>query len=320
MVPGTMLVGRRRLRFAISDNDGAPGPGGAGSPPIWAVNIHGYFAGGGMYWRESANLAERFGWRVVNPCLPGFAGSDPLDAAEVGIDDYARSVLDLLEHVGAGPAVVLGHSMGGAVAVAVADAAAERVLGLVYRAGVATPAWRDRRGAMVSLVGAVAPDLAGMVDLGAAIAFDFPDLLVGRHPGSTIRMTFPDAGRNLRVTGRLVPIASMLLRIDQRDQLARVAASGLPILPEWGCFDRIVTANTAEEFTRLTGRPVVWVPGGHSWMLPRPQGQADILAHLPPGQAFLLDVGRRQSTLLATSRRGIDPRHPRAEALGQDAG
>lgn len=297
MVPGTMRSGRRRVRFAVSDNEGAHGPGGPGSPPVWAVNVHGYFAGGGMYWRESANLAERFGWRVVNPCLPGFAGSDPLESAAVGVDDFAHSVLELLDHVGAGPAVVLGHSMGGAVAVSVADAAPERVLGVVYRAGVATPAWRDRRGPVVSLVGAVAPDLAGMADLGLAVALDFPDLLIGRHPASTMRMTFPDAGRNLRVTGRLVPIASMLLRIDLRDQVERVAASGMPILAEWGCFDRIVTASAAEEFSAVAGRPVVWVPGGHSWMLPRPQGQADILAHLPAGKAFVADVAQRHAAL-----------------------
>ena len=26
---------------------------------------------------ERCNLAERLGWRVLNPSLPGFAGSDP---------------------------------------------------------------------------------------------------------------------------------------------------------------------------------------------------------------------------------------------------
>lgn len=304
MVSGVLRVDGRRVRYAVSDNEATHGRDDVDGEPRWAVNVHGYFAGGGMYWRESANLAERFGWRVVNPCLPGFAGSDPLASSSVGIDDFAASVLEVLDHVGAGPAVVLGHSMGGAVAVAVADTAPERVLGVVYRAGVATPAWRDRRGLVVTLVASVAPDVAGMADLSAAVALDFPDLLIGRHPGSTMRMTFPDAGRNLRVTGRLVPIASMLLRIDQRDQVARVAASGIPLLPEWGCFDRIVTAAAAEEFASITGTSVVWVPGGHSWMLPRPQGQADILTHLPQGRAFVAAVDSRHRELAALPRAG----------------
>jgi pimeloyl-ACP methyl ester carboxylesterase len=300
MVPSTLRVGRRRLRYAVSSNalGDATDAARPGQPdPVWAVNIHGYFAGGGMYWRESAHLAETFGWRVVNPCLPGFAGSDPFDSLEPGIDDFAGAVLDLLGHLGAGPAVVLGHSMGGAVAISAADLAPEQVLGVVYRAGVATPAWRDRRGPIVSVVGTVAPDLAALVDLGVAVALDFPDLLIGRHPGSTMRMTVPDATRNLRVTGRLVPIASMLFKIDQRDQVRRVASSGIPILPEWGCFDRIVTAPTAAEFSEVSGHEVVWVPGGHSWMLPRPRAQADILTYLPSGQSFLTDVARRQVQL-----------------------
>ncbi len=293
MVPGQMHVTGRRVNFAVSDNTAASGPDGPGSPPIWAVNIHGYFAGGTMYWRESADLAERFGWRVVNPCLPGFAGSDPLPGPSVGIGQLAAAVSEVLDHVGAGPCVVLGHSMGGAVAMALADSEPERVLGVIYRAGVATPAWRSRHGPVVGMVAPVAPDLAGIADLVAAVVLDFPDLLVGRRPGSTMRMTLPDARRNLLVTGRLVPIASMLLRLDLRDTVARVAGTGMPILPVWGCFDRVVPPATAAELGSLTQRRVVWVPGGHSWMLPRPQGQADVLRYLADGRAFRDEVTSR---------------------------
>ena len=91
MVPSSMMVEGRRLRFAVSDNVDAYGPDGPGSPPIWAVNIHGYFAGGGMYWRESARLAEQLGWRVINPSLPGFGGSDPLDWSDVSMESLANA-------------------------------------------------------------------------------------------------------------------------------------------------------------------------------------------------------------------------------------
>jgi len=296
MVPGSTSIDGRTVRFAISSNEDATGPDGPGSSPIWAVNVHGYFAGGGMYWRESAILAERMGWRVVNPCLPGFAGSSPMAGAEVGIGDFAGSVLQVLDHVGAGRCVVLGHSMGGAVAMAIADVAPERTLGIVYRDGVATPAWRNRHGLLVALVAAVSPDFAALADIGAAVALDFPDLLIGPHPGSTVRMTVPDARKNLLVTGRLVPIAAMLLRLDLRDMVSRVAQMGIPILPEWGCFDRIVTPAAAAEFSALVDRPTVWVPGGHSWMLPRPQGQADVLDHLDAGRDFMDEVVDRWRT------------------------
>ena len=38
---------------------------------------------------------------------------------------------------------------------------------------------------------------------------------------------------------------------------------------------------------------MLWVPGGHSWMLARPQGQADILTHLARGQEFMAQVEAR---------------------------
>jgi pimeloyl-ACP methyl ester carboxylesterase len=100
MVPSSMRVEGRLLQFAVSDNVGAHGPDGPGSPPIWAVNIHGYFAGGGMYWRESARLAEQLGWRVINPSLPGFGGSDPLDWHDVSMESLANQVMAVLHQVG----------------------------------------------------------------------------------------------------------------------------------------------------------------------------------------------------------------------------
>lgn len=132
MVPETLWEEGRRLQFAVSDNEDAFGPGGPGSPPIWAVNLHGYLAGGRMYWRESARLAERTGWRVLNPSLPGFGGSDPLGWGEVSMAGFASQVERVVRHAGAGPVVLLGHSMGGAVAVQYAHQYPEEVLGLVY--------------------------------------------------------------------------------------------------------------------------------------------------------------------------------------------
>ena len=117
MLPSSIMAEGRRLRFAVSDNVDAYGPDGPGSPPIWAINIHGYFAGGGMYWRESARLAEQLGWRVINPSLPGFGGSDPLEWQDVSMEGLADQVMAIAHKVDAGPAVLLGHSMGGAVAV-----------------------------------------------------------------------------------------------------------------------------------------------------------------------------------------------------------
>jgi len=299
MIPDKLVVDGRRVRFAISDNKTAHGPEGPGSEPIWAVNLHGYFAGGGMYWRESSNIAESLGWRVINPSLPGFAGSDPLPWERVTIGEISSVVGHLLDHVGAQRAVLVGHSMGGAVAVQFADTHPDRVLGIVYRDGAATPGWKHRRGVIVSLLAPVLPDMAGVADLLVAAVLDTPDLLIGRRLASTLRGLWPDARRNIRSMGRTLPVGSMLMAMDLRPELERIVARGIPILPVWGCFDRIVSPDTAREFADLTGIDIVWVPGGHSWMLPRPQGQVDILRHLRRGREFVADVIDRRRGLLS---------------------
>jgi pimeloyl-ACP methyl ester carboxylesterase len=299
MIPHKLMVDGRRVRYAMSSNEDAHGPEGVGSEPIWAVNLHGYFAGGGMYWRESCNLAEALGWRVLNPSLPGFAGSDPLPWERVTIAEISNVVGHLLDEVGARRAVLLGHSMGGAVAVQYADAHPERVLGIIYRDGAATPAWKHRRGVIVSLLAPVLPDMAGVADLLMAAVLDTPDLFIGRRLASTLRGLWPDARRNIRSMGRTLPVGSMMMAMDLRPEVERIVARGIPILPEWGCFDRIVSPDTAREFADLTGIDILWVPGGHSWMLPRPQGQVDILRHLRRGREFVADVAERRESLLA---------------------
>ena len=55
----------------------------------------------------------------------------------------------------------------------------------------------------------------------------------------------------------------------------------------------VIVVACATDFARVARAPVQWVPGGHSWMLARPQGQSDILLHLATGQEFMADVEKR---------------------------
>jgi len=292
MVPSSIMVEGRRLRFAVSDNVDAHGPEGPGSPPVWAINIHGYFAGGGMYWRESARLAEQLGWRVINPSLPGFGGSDPLEWQDVSMESLANQVMAIAHKVDAGPLVLLGHSMGGAVAVQFAHDHPRRTLGVIYRDGVSTPAWKERTGILPTLLAPILPDVAPMVDMLAAVVFDLPDLAMGRMY-STVRAVLPDMRQNIRTLGQTMPVGSMLMSVDQRSEVRHLVAQQIPILTEWGCFDRITPGHAALEFAAISRSPVLWVPGGHSWMLARPQGQADILTHLVRGREFVAQLESR---------------------------
>ena len=243
MVPSSVMVEGRRLRFAVSDNVDAHGPDGPGSPPIWAVNIHGYFAGGGMYWRESARLAEQLGWRVINPSLPGFGGSDPLDWSDVSMESLANQVMAIVHKVDAGPVVLLGHSMGGAVAVQFADdhpADPRRHLPRRHQhAFVEGTPRHPPQGAPPLL-----PDVAPMVDMIAAVVFDLPDLFIGRMY-STVRAVMPDMRQNIRTMTQTMPVGSMLMSVDQRSEVRHSWRRQIPILNEWGCFDRITPGSTA---------------------------------------------------------------------------
>lgn len=306
MAPATTVLHGRCWRYAVSDNEPPPG----GTEQVWALDLHGYLAGGGMYWREGARLAEALGWKVIVPSLPGFGGSDPLRWEELSLRAMADGLASLLDHLGVGRVVILGHSMGGAVAVRFATDHPERTLGVIYRDGAATPSWKQRRGLPVVVLSPVAPDLGALLDLLGAAVLDLPDLAFGRLRAN-VRSLLPDARRNLRSVGQTIPTGAMLFACDLRAEVAALAHEPrIPVLAVWGRFDRLAPPVTAHEFAELADAPVVWVAGGHSWMLARPGTQARILEHHPQGTSFLTQVADRQAKGAETSGR------PSASAAG----
>ena len=78
------------------------------------------------------------------------------------------------------------------------------------------------------------------------------------------------------------------------------------MLAEWGCSDRVVGPAAAADLAKAAGVEVQWVPGGHSWMLARPTGQADILRYVGSGQRFVTAVEDRRRRL-GGDRRGLRP-------------
>ena len=318
MEHNVFIVEGRRLRYAVSDNYGdtplasvalpknaASNSGRAvgnlysikdESKEMWVVNLHGFFAGGGMYWEESRYLAEGLGLRVLAPSLPGFGGSDPLPWNKVNIYEIAGQVRLLMDHLGIEDALLMGHSMGGAIAIAFAEMYPDRTLGIIYRDGAATPAWRKRSGLIVEVLRPIAPDVANATDLIAALVADLPDMLIGRRRTETIRALFPDFRRNVRSLGRTIPVGAMLFTIDMTGDVQDLVEKGdIPLLPIWGCFDRIANYATAEEFEEASDHKVLWVPGGHSWMLARPSAQLDVLTRTARGKVFLADVMLRRA-------------------------
>jgi pimeloyl-ACP methyl ester carboxylesterase len=293
MVPDTAVIDGRRFRYAVSSN--AFGP--EAKSMIWAVNIHGYFAGGEMYWRESARLANNLNIKILNPSLPGFGGSDPLAWNRLSMKAMGEKIFQLMDELNIGRALLIGHSMGGAIAVQMAVDEPDRVTGLIYRDGAATPSWKYRDGALAKTLSPIAPDLGSLLDLALAAMFDAPDLIVSKI-NSTIKSVIPDVRRNVKTIGATVPVAAMLFSTDLTGEVALLAGRReIPLLAEWGSSDLITPAKTAEEFESVSGQEIFWVPGGHSWMLARPTTQSWILKYHERGQRFLNSVKQRDSEL-----------------------
>jgi pimeloyl-ACP methyl ester carboxylesterase len=83
--------------------------GGEG-PPL--VLVHG-LGGSAANWVELAPLLAR-DYRLIVPDLPGHGESEPL-AGVPGMQPYADRVVAVMEHEGAAPAPIVGHSLGGLV-------------------------------------------------------------------------------------------------------------------------------------------------------------------------------------------------------------
>ena len=98
--------------------------GGPGAP---LLALHGHFQDG----RTFERLAREVGpaWRVVTLDQRGHGESDR--AAEYSPEGYAADAAAVLEHLGLGPAVVLGHGLGGVTAYRLAAARPELVRAVV---------------------------------------------------------------------------------------------------------------------------------------------------------------------------------------------
>jgi pimeloyl-ACP methyl ester carboxylesterase len=115
--------------------------------------LHGF---GGAAWNYTELAPLVTGRRLIVPDLPGHGGSEPLPAPSMA--GFADAVAGLLD----GPAAVFGHSMGGVVALRLAERRPELVRSLV----LAAPAGLSSS----SRLGAVTLGLAGIVQPGRIAA------------------------------------------------------------------------------------------------------------------------------------------------------
>lgn len=105
---------------------------GQGEPTVFLV--HGWTCNEEVWTAQVPTLAQHY--RVVTLDLPGHGESDAPQDGKFSIDLFARSVEAVRAEVGAEHIVVIGHSMGGPVAIRYAQIHPERTAGIVLVDGV----------------------------------------------------------------------------------------------------------------------------------------------------------------------------------------
>ena len=244
---------------------------GAG-PPI--VLIHG-LGGSATNWSELAPLLAQ-SHRVIVPDLPGHGRSEPL-AAVSGLQPFADRVYAVMEHEGAVPATVVGHSLGGLVALRLALRRPDAVSGLVLTAsaGLSTGArWaRDlltaftvirpgRLAGRYRTLVARSPALRRLVFGFVSVAdpVGLTDLAVeGFLAGQVLHTDTASAWRALRDD-------------DPREELEHVR---VPLLVLWGADDAQLPLDDAFEYARRLRAPLRTIAGcGHLLIGERPEACA----------------------------------------------
>jgi pimeloyl-ACP methyl ester carboxylesterase len=211
--------------------------------------------------------------RVVTLDLPGHGRSE-MPIAPVSIQNYAKTVDALCDHIGIDCPLVVGNSMGGFIGAELALEYPTRVkkLVLVSAAGLSTEdyqrqpigtvarTWALGSAAVGSQVDAIArrPRLRRLA-LGSI--FRYPEKLSGPL---VIELVTDAAGPGI------IPAFEAMVGYSSRDRLAEIE---IPVLIVWGENDVLVPVYDAEEYERAIGenaRTVTFTDTGHVPMIERP--------------------------------------------------
>ncbi|HZQ81276.1 MAG TPA: alpha/beta fold hydrolase [Gaiellaceae bacterium] len=239
--------------------------GGEG-PPL--LLVHG-FGGAAWNWTELAPLLA--GRRLLIPDLPGHGGSPPLPA--VSLTGFADAVAGLLDE----PAGVVGHSLGGVVALRLAERRPELVRGLVLAAPAGISSSSRLATITLGLSGLVQPGrIAGRRADRIARSPRLKQLVFGRFEVSNAELLSERMvhgflrGPTLHTDALGAGLA--LARDDPRRDLDRVRC---PVLVLFGARDRQVPLADGFEYARRLRAPLrVIADCGHLLIGERPDACA----------------------------------------------
>ena len=227
--------------------------------------LHGWALGNHAYKRAVRRLTTR-GCRVYAPAMPSFARSADLPNQKMTIAGYAEWVSDFMDAVEIQePALVIGHSFGGGVAIKLAHDFPERVRYLVLMNSVGggtgvhfgdRPPWDWVLGFAREMV----PVQKG-IEMARAMRDDLLTNLV-TNPVGLLR-----AGHLARTADLTIELAE--LRVRKLPVLA-LTTEGDSVIPH-KAFDALCTAVGTE------GRVI---SGSHSWLLADPDTFGEVMQNV----------------------------------------
>lgn len=257
------------LEFTTAPVGGRPvcyGVAGHGLPVLF---IHGWALGHRSYKRALERLVG-LGCRVYAPALPEFGGTAGLPRGQDDLAGYAAWADAFLTAVGVDePALVAGHSMGGAVAARVAHDFPDRVAHLVLINAIGSGVWTDGPDGGRSM--AERP-------LWHWTAHFSCDIATTRRAWATVRHIAEDAVPNL-VSNPLGVwrAANLARRADLSAELGVIRTAGVPVTVVSSEGDLIVPRAGFEALCRRLGVSGRLIEGRHSWLLADPEAFAAIM-------------------------------------------
>jgi pimeloyl-ACP methyl ester carboxylesterase len=235
-------------------------------PPV--ILIHG---AGGNHLHWPPEIRRLTGQRIFAPDLPGHGKSEGVGRQSVA--DYARCILDLLDALHIHKAIIIGHSMGAAIALTLALDHSRHVLALGLIGG----------GGRLK----VSPDL--IEDVSSPVTLPHALQTIAEMAFSPkVEPHLKQLAMQRMTLTRSTVFQGDFLACNQFDVMDRLAKIHVPTLVLCGGDDRMAPPRYSEYLSSSIkkSRLVIIPDAGHMLMIEKPKAVADLLSTFIDGISY----------------------------------